>query len=408
MGKLRRSHTLLLLCSILLIGAAGCSAGNNGASPSGSSPVSSPAASPAASPNESASAAPTSASPPADSADPGTDSTKTGKVTAVRLANPMIGWAGGDGWIAGTADGGAHWSIQLRPQNVVHQIFALNKDKAWASLASGDHKSVKLVRTTDGGKHWEDGGTVPNDSFFHFVSDLEAFSGDAHTTDGGKTWTPMTTPGKTVGDVYFHDAKNGWAVTNGQHGFSIRKTSDGGKTWTTVLSKDSDVPPTNSVIRSAGKNDAWVEVVGGSGMSQTSYSLFHTRDGGKSWQPVLANSGAGSGPAPGFTMDEKKVPRNGGNSPGTLYVASPDVAFMGGQCQACDKPNRLGKTTDGGETWVNLKPEYSGFDVQQIAAADADHVWWINTDGQEPSKMYVTSDGGANWKLVHTFDKPSA
>lgn len=73
---------------------------------------------------------------------------------------------------------------------------------------------------------------------------------------------------------------------------------------------------------------------------------------------------------------------------------------------ACDNSNTMGKTTDGGKTWIDLMAEFPGYGPQQIAAADANHVWWINTDNSEPSIMYTTSDGGKHWTKVHTFAKP--
>jgi photosystem II stability/assembly factor-like uncharacterized protein len=414
---IRTPGASLLMGLLILLTLAGCSGEQTAASPSASasqpaavspSDSSPPAASSPAS--DTVASPPTlPASPPPASVDPGVDPAKTGKVTAIRLADPLTGWAGGDGWLAKTLDGGKHWEIQYRHQYVVDQIFALNAMKAWATLDIGDKRGRKLVRTTDGGKHWTDAGTVPGYGFFHFVSDKEAFSGGARTTDGGKTWTSLPSAGRTVGDPYFHDRLNGWAVTNGRHGFSIRRTTDGGKTWPAVLTRGSEVLPGASVIRSTGRADAWVELIGDSGMTQTSYSLFHTSSGGKTWQPVLANSGAGSGPAPGFPMGEKTaVPRNSGNSPGMLYAVNPSTAFMGAQCQACEKPNMIGKTTDGGKTWMNLKGEYPGYGPQLIAAADASHVWWIHTDNADkaPSRMYVTEDGGKHWTLVHTFDTP--
>jgi len=346
--------------------------------------------------------------PPPVNTDLNGDPKTTGLVTAVRMADPLTGWTGGEGWIARTEDGGKSWTVQLRPQFNVLQIFALNDKQAWASLDLGDIRGSKLIRTTDGGRSWSDAGVVPKSGFFHFVSDREAFAGNARTTDGGKTWTAVPVPDGTVGEVYFHDAMNGWAVTRDEQSFSIRRTTDGGRSWISVFTRKSAVPPVDAVIRSAGKNDAWVELIGDAGMSQRSYSLFHTADGGRTWQPVLDNSQAGSGPAPGFTMEDDGVPSNRGSAPGALYVVNTRIAFMGGQCYACDKPNTLGKTTDGGNTWINLTPEYPGYGPQQIAATDADHVWWINTDDAEPSRMYATSDGGRTWTLVHTFDKPKA
>lgn len=80
----------------------------------------------------------------------------------------------------------------------------------------------------------------------------------------------------------------------------VKRTVDGGVAWRTVMSRETVSPLSVTVIRSAGQDDAWVELIGDSGMSQTSYSLFHTTDGGDNWITVLANSTADGGPAPAF------------------------------------------------------------------------------------------------------------
>lgn len=408
-GKTSLRGIMIIAALALLFLFAGCMNGGNRAAESESPVSSDPAQTPSASPSNPAASDPASTGSPDDRASPAPDKPadqRTGLVTALRLADPKTGWAGGDGWIARTDDGGSSWQVQYRGSGRVMQIFALNAAKAWATLGTDGGHTLRLVRTTDGGENWAEVGTAPGGAFIHFVSAAEAFGGNARTTDGGATWQKLNIPNGTVGNAYFHDADNGWVVTGGEGKFAVRRTKDGGKTWTAVLEKATEVPPQDAIIRSAGKDDAWVELIGDSGMTQTSYSLLHTADGGDHWQAVLANGGAGSGPAPGFAMEENKVPRNNGNSPGMLYVVSPKIAFMGGQCQACDKPNTIGKTVDGGKSWVNLAGEYPGYGSQQIAAADAQHAWWINTDPTEPSKMYVTSDGGKSWKLVHTFDKP--
>ncbi|TVY01205.1 WD40/YVTN/BNR-like repeat-containing protein [Cohnella terricola] len=409
--KSLRQTAYFVVVALLAVALAGCSNQGNSSGPPGttsqppaiSSPELPPPASSSAEPEQSATPSPSaSASPISISKE-----SPQGKVTALRLADFKTGWAGGAGWIARTDDGGKTWQTQLKHKYIVLQLFALNGKEAWAALDTGDAKSVLLMHTTDGGKKWTGAGNVPNRAFLHFVSSKEAFSGNVHTTDGGKTWTKLQVPASAVGDVYFHDRSNGWAVTQGNNKFNIMRTTDGGKSWKIALTRDTAAQVTGTVIRSAGKDDAWVELIGDSGMSQTSYSLFHTKDGGKSWIPVLANNQAGSGPAPGYKMNEEsKVPRNNGAGPGTLYVANTQTAFMGGQCMACDLPNTMGKTVDGGKTWVNLPSEFAGYGTQQIAVADSDHIWWVNTDNAEPSVMYTSLDGGKHWTKTHSFGKP--
>ncbi|MEF3304141.1 WD40/YVTN/BNR-like repeat-containing protein [Paenibacillus sp. GYB003] len=415
-----RSRLFQLVIGFVLIAAlmAGCQ--KPGDATQGSAPQTPAADAPAPAPNApgpnsgAAEPAPAPSGPEngAGSAQKPPSAVKMDAVTAVRLADPLSGWIGGNGWIARTEDGGKTWSPQYSGSGTVRQLFALNGQEAWATIAAdGASESDKagdrrLLATKDGGNTWTAAGTVPNGGFLHFVSPSEAFSANAKTTDGGRTWTQLPVPDQTVGDAYFHDAKNGWAVTQQKDTISVKRTTDGGESWQTVMSKKTVAMLTGTVIRSAGADDAWVLLVGESGMTQTSYSLFHTQDGGKTWQTVLANSTAGGGPAPGFPIDHSEGPKNGGSKPGALYVVSPNVAFMGGQCMACDKPNTIGLTTDGGKTWVNREPAYAGYGEQRLAFADAKHGWWILTDNAEPAVMYTTADGGVSWTKVHTFEKP--
>ncbi|WP_079416482.1 YCF48-related protein [Paenibacillus ferrarius] len=395
-----KKYMPILAISVFALTGCGASEGTSGAANATATPASSPAVSaepaiPAGTPTAAATTAPnTNANAPANVPMKG--------VTAVRLADAKSGWIGGQGFIAHTNDGGAKWQVQYKAAGDVKQIFALNGQEAWATV--GD--DAKLLNTKDGGQHWSSVGQVPNAAFLHFTTKQEAFSGNAHTVDGGIKWTTLPVPKGIVGDAYFHDANNGWVVKGEKDSIEIDRTQDGGKTWKSVMSRKSAVVPTGAVIRSAGANDAWVELIGESGMTQTSYSLFHTKDGGKNWQTVLANSTAGGGPAPGFPVGDNTGPKNTGTKPGPLYVVSPDVAFMGGQCPSCDKPNSVGSTKDGGKTWVNGKETFTGYGELLLAMADGSQGWLLTNDSEQPSVMYTTASGGVNWNKVHTFDAP--
>jgi photosystem II stability/assembly factor-like uncharacterized protein len=324
------------------------------------------------------------------------------KVTAVRVASLESGWVGGKGWIARTDNGGKDWRIQYTGAGKIHQIFALDDLHAWATI----EEDMSLMSTSDGGLTWRETSRVPNLGFLHFVTINEGFSANEKTVDGGKTWTKLNVPEKVVGDAYFHDKDHGWAVTQTKDSFKIERTVNSGKTWKTVMTRKAESTLNGAVIRSTGTNDAWVEWIGDSGMTQTSYSVFHTSDGGSHWQTVIANSTAGGGPAPGFPSNYSDGPNNQGNSPGPLYVVDPKTAFMGGQCMACDKPNSVGSTHDGGKTWVNGKQAFEGFDAELLAMADGKQGWLITTDAIKASVLYTTTDGGINWNKVYTFATP--
>ncbi|MNR45484.1 hypothetical protein D3C85_1643350 [compost metagenome] len=105
-------------------------------------------------------------------------------------------------------------------------------------------------------------------------------------------------------------------------------------------------------------------------------------------------------------MGDTSGPKNTGSKPGPLYVVNPDVAFMGGSCPACDKPNSVGWTKDGGKTWVNGTESFTGYGELLLGMADANSGWLITNDNEQPSVMYTTSSGGVNWNKVHTFDAP--
>jgi photosystem II stability/assembly factor-like uncharacterized protein len=394
----------LTVITLLMLVLAGCKSQDAGSANLNSSGTvtTSPLASNQPTATEQPAVLPASSTNVGASTSPSISNVPMGKVTAVRLANPQSGWIGGEGWIARTDDGGNNWQTQYQGTGTIHQLFALNNQNAWASMAENDH----LLSTIDGGKHWIQAGTLPNKGFMHFISTTEAFSANARTTDGGKSWSALPTPEHLVGDAYFHDKNRGWSVTQAADTLEVKRTSDGGQTWQTVMSRKLASPITGALIRSSGADDAWIECIGDSGMTQTSYSLFHTKDGGKQWQTVLANSTAGAGPAPGFAMDDNEGSKNTGSKPGPLYVVSSEVAFMGGQCPACDKPNTIGSTIDGGKTWVNGKQSFTGYGEELLAIADAKNGWWITTDNTEASIMYSTFDGGMTWTKVHTFELP--
>ncbi|MNG30239.1 hypothetical protein D3C84_1158220 [compost metagenome] len=73
---------------------------------------------------------------------------------------------------------------------------------------------------------------------------------------------------------------------------------------------------------------------------------------------------------------------------------------------ACDHPNSLAETTNGGKGWSLREDEFDGFGTQFIAASDANHVWLVTTDYEQPSVLYTSADGGRNWHKAFTFNKP--
>lgn len=314
-------------------------------------------------------------------------------VSAIRLINYESGWAGGDGFIARSDNSGDSWTVQMKLDGVVKQLFALNDQEAWMVT-----EELDIYRTQDG-SNWTKISKAPNDGFLHFTSPETGFIGHALTEDGGKTWSNLNKPEETVGEVYYHDKSIGWAVSQKENdSFQLMTTNDGGATWAKTASKQTNDRLGGAVIRSMGKQDAWVEAIGGTGMNQTAYSLFHTSDGGLSWTTVVANSTAGGGPAPGYPEGNTDAQKNEGVAPGPLYVVNRNTALMGGYCGPCDKPNTVGRTTDGGKSWENSKQALEGSSGQLLAMADEDKGWMITLDSEKPAVLYKTTDGGLHWE----------
>lgn len=396
MNAILKKTAAALLVPLLLI-TAGC--GNSGGEAAESTPAASPpvpAAITSAVPPPSGTAAATGPPAAGSAAQPGVP---IRSISALGMTGPDAGWIGGKGWIARTGNGGADWQVQYIGQGTVLSLFALDSAHAWAELDTGS-----LLHTSDGGAHWTLAGSAPNLGYLHFISPDTGFSGAAVTTDGGQTWGSLPAPGNLVGDAYYYDMLNGWAVTSASSkDFAFRRTTDGGKTWKTVLTRKA-VSLTGAVIRSTGPDDAWIVCIGDSGMHQTAYSLFHTSDGGRHWRTVLNHGTAGAGPAPGFAMDEfNNIPANNGAAPGMLVVLSGEEAYMSGYCSPCDNANTVGWTRDGGKTWTDGEQSFTGYTPAKLAMADNQHGWFVTSSPDDPAVMYTTDNGGEEWKRTFTF-----
>ena len=95
-----------------------------------------------------------------------------------------------------------------------------------------------------------------------------AGNGFFHTTDGGATWDQDSSWG-TIYDVYFLDAKYGWAAGNGAVTYY---TTDGGLNWDFVQTGGGS---TMKTIFFADRRNGWAADLDG--------EIFHSTDGGRSW-----------------------------------------------------------------------------------------------------------------------------
>lgn len=213
------------------------------------------------------------------------------------------------------------------------------------------------------------------------------------------------------------DATTGWAVSwdiINSGAYSILKTMDGGKHWETMLKclptqgqGRGFIEPCRTDFHSASVATV-VQPESDTNMQNSRIRIFHTSDGGETWQSSLLNARDLETPAVfvdglhGWAFATDHFP---GPDPGSVYI--------GGQIA-------LYRTVDGGKSWQRIK---SGPSTSQLSTTSDDAYgippfaasarmqfvtsstgWLIGTayhsSASNYSWLYVTHDGGNTWNKV--------
>jgi len=359
---------------------------------------------------------------------------------AVRFVDARHGWAAGATLLA-TVDGGRTWRRLPSPAAMVGALDFVDRRHGWALGWTATSQPV-VARTTDGGRTWRtvaepliaDGHGVPTLHVLQRVQFVSAAfgvgvagginyrGGDGWgdvvvTTDDGRTWRALHTPAP-VAAACFADRRHGWAAVASKG--LLLHTSDGGRSWRQSLPDG----PAGAAFFTSGTDLActgtatlWALLSGPDGMSQETYALYHTRDGGAHWTAVAAKMGIGGEPAPGSPGIPLKASqaswagRTIDSYAGPLAAVDSTVAYVGGTCSPCGSISLSG-TTDGGRTWHN-RDLISGVDAAfpvSLSFVSARRGWLatsLYSAGSPPGGRGViltTTDGGHTW----TEQYPSA
>jgi photosystem II stability/assembly factor-like uncharacterized protein len=222
-----------------------------------------------------------------------------------RTAYLLSSGPGGKSRIYKTADGGAHWDLQLTNPDTSGFWDAMAFWDAQHGIVVGDPVDGKFVAlvTADGGLHWGRRVTPPalsNEGAFAASGTCvtargkgEAWFGTGgpgaarifHSIDGGNTWNVTTTPirndGASAGifSIAFSDDKHGVAVGGdytkpADTAHNVAVTSDGGRTW--VEPAGSHPSGFRSVVAYVADRKIWI--ASGTSGSDVSY------DNGNSWK----------------------------------------------------------------------------------------------------------------------------
>ncbi|MEK4204943.1 MULTISPECIES: hypothetical protein [Paenibacillus] len=314
----------------------------------------------------------------------------------VQFLNGNTGRAAGNGFMIGTSDGGCHFQEIYQGQWSFKQFDFPDNVHGFALASVKEGQAQYLIGTSNGGSEWK---RLSNNAVsferINFIDSKKGFAYERaatyYTKDGGLSWSKISTPPNTRG-AYFSDRNTGWAVVIVPgSGYRVMKTTDGGGTWSLSL-KAAFAEPEFGQISAKGDQVA-VVLYGGTGMSQTSYSLYESANRGKSWNRVIAQETAGGGPAPGSGKAEfNKGPAAG--KPGNLQLVGNSTSFLVGFSPAAEKV-AVGRSYNGGKQWTNL-PGLAGYDG--VISFTSNKEGWLAIRELDYSSLYVTKDGGASWE----------
>jgi photosystem II stability/assembly factor-like uncharacterized protein len=193
------------------------------------------------------------------------------------------------------------------------------------------------------------------------------------TTDGGETWKPVT-DGKigssSVGavavceanpDVVYLGMGESELRGNVMQGDGVYRSADGGKTWTHVGLETTQVIA-KLVVAPGGCDDVYAAAFGHLYGKSADRGVFHSADGGKSWQKVLYRDDHTG--AIDLVQDA--------SDPKVIYAALWDANRTPWSLSSGGPGSGIFKTGDGGAHWTELThnpglpPDVIGKNVQAV------------------------------------------
>ena len=223
------------------------------------------------------------------------------------------------------------------------------------------------------------------------------------TTDSGATWTPITDGQIAVGstgalavsesnpDVVWLGTGSPDPRGNISNGDGVYKSIDAGKTWTHMgLEKAGLI----GRVRIDPKNPdvVFVAVIGNIFASNKERGVYRTKDGGKTWEQILAVSDKTG--AVDLSMDPK--------NPNIIFASMWTVRREPWSITSGSMEGGLFRTLDGGNTWqkvTNGLPSkvMVGKIAVTISGADSKRVYALIEAANDEGGVFRSDDGGATW-----------
>ena len=187
-----------------------------------------------------------------------------------------------------------------------------------------------------------------------------------------------------------------WTRNSVSAGDGIFKSTDGGLNWTHMGLPKSD-RISSIVVDPRNSDHVWVGVLGALWGDSDERGIFHTKDGGKTWEKVYGidnKTGCSD-----IVMDPK--------NPDIMYASFWEFrrtawSFNSGGMQSC-----LLKTTDGGKTWNKIHNGFPSGQLGRIAIAvapsDSSILYSVIECEKDSQKgMYKSTDAGKSWTHLNS------
>lgn len=335
--------------------------------------------------------------------------------TGVSFVSATEGWVCGNSTILHTTDGGITWVTQSVPAGAdAIEIRFVDSQNGWAAGALRT-----ILHTINGGQTWNlqvGGDSVdPGNRYpFNGLDAVDAANAVAvgggnsiyTTNNGGALWVNR---GSGSGTIPFRvartDAKHLWAANSNSE---VLYSTNGGKKWARSIIQVSlgcDICSNTADIAFLSNSEGWAVI---NGDFTTSSWVWHSLDGGKTWQTLNVTS---TGPLSGLAIVDAQTlvavsgiqdsifrSTNGGNTwtsvphlGGGSWFGS--VRFVPGTQTGwtVGTSGKILKSTDGGATWTLQRTATHSFNLIDVSFADVNNGWTVG--GEE----LHTTDGGTTW-----------